>query len=217
MDAPRYAQKIIQRADRAGLDISPELADHLAAYLALLTRWNRTINLTALDVDTPADAAIDRIILEPIAASAFVRSEVRRVIDVGSGGGSPAIPMKFARPALEFVLVESKARKAAFLREAARQLRFADVDVEAARVEDLVTHQKFRASADLITVRAVRLNEQLLESCDNLMAPDGRIFWFGDSKYSSALVGGRYELIGAHQLIPDGGAFLIELVRPSTR
>src|SRR5206468_1311667 len=110
----------------AGVPVGEDLADQLAAYLALLSRWNKKINLTALDVATPSDDAVDRLIVEPLAAARLLVPEDRTCIDVGSGGGSPAIPLKIAVPRLQMLMVESRARKAAFLNEAVRQLELSE-------------------------------------------------------------------------------------------
>ena len=77
------------------------------------------------------------------------------MVDIGSGGGSPALPIKIAAPWLQLVLVEVKTRKSAFLREAIRHLGLADVDVETTRVEAL-SARAIIASADVVSVRAVQ-------------------------------------------------------------
>ncbi len=129
-------QRIGQRAEVAGVVVSAELGSALAAYLRLLAKWNRKINLTALPVDPPTDEAINRLIVEALVASREVHDTERVCVDVGSGGGSPGIPLKLALPRLRLILIEAKARKAAFLREAARQLSLSGVEVENRRFGD---------------------------------------------------------------------------------
>ena len=68
------------------------------------------------------DETFDRLLIEPLIASRYLPSTDCSVIDVGSGGGSPAIPLKLAMPGISLRMVESKTRKAAFLREAVRRL-----------------------------------------------------------------------------------------------
>lgn len=173
-DLPR---RIADRASRVGAPIDDALAGKLADYLELLARWNRTINLTALAVDPPGDEAIDRLVVESIVASRHVRADETRVLDVGSGGGSPAIPLKLAVPRLHFVLVESRSRKAAFLREAARQLSLDHVSVENRRLEDVA----LSPAADVVTMRAVRADAALMASVTQLARPDGRLLMFASS------------------------------------
>jgi 16S rRNA (guanine527-N7)-methyltransferase len=175
--------RILERSARAGAVASPELAGAAAAYLALLARWNRTINLTGFDLTAVSDEAIDRLIVEPFAAATHFRPTDRRVIDVGSGGGSPALLLKLARPDLEFVLIESKARKSAFLREAVRHLGLSGVRVEQARSTEVADRDEVRAWADVVTVRAVRLDAEGLKEFASLLAPEGRVWVFcGDDR-----------------------------------
>src|SRR4029450_11587640 len=108
-----------RRPPKAGPPLTDELSAALAAYYELLARWNRKINLTALD---NPDEAIDRLLLEPVVATKQLARPDVRIMDVGSGGGSPAIPMKLAAPGAALTMVEVKARKSAFLREAVRSL-----------------------------------------------------------------------------------------------
>jgi 16S rRNA (guanine527-N7)-methyltransferase len=171
--------RIVRRASLASIAVSDALAAALAAYLSTLARWNRKINLTSLELDPLADRAIDRLVVEPLAAIGYLRPDDEFVIDVGSGGGSPALPLKLAAPRLRMVLVESKIRKSAFLREAIRELRLTNIAVETARVEQLLDRGDLVRQADVITLRAVRFDRALAEAVGALLKPTGRIFAFG--------------------------------------
>lgn len=155
------------------------MARKLDAYLQVLARWNRRINLTALNVDPPTDDAIDRLLVEPLVAAARIEASDRLAIDLGSGGGSPGLPMKIAAPALRMVLVESRGKKCAFLREAVRDLELPGVSVENCRAEDLAKRSEFQGVADLVTMRAVAPSHELGGSISALLRPGGRLFWFG--------------------------------------
>lgn len=174
--------QISRRAERAGFPVSAALAGSLRAYLALLAKWNRKINLTSLEVDPPTDDAIDRLIVEPLAGVRLVRPHDRFVIDVGSGGGSPAIPFKLAAPQLRSVMVEVKTRKSAFLREAIRRLDLRDAVVETHLVQELLPRVELHEAADLVTVRAVRADLALLAPIRSFLRPSGRVIWFGGAK-----------------------------------
>jgi 16S rRNA (guanine527-N7)-methyltransferase len=91
-----FQDRLARRARRAGVTISPALAAKLEAYFKLLTAWNTKMNLTGLDLAEQSPAAIDRLLIEPLVASKHVTSPVTRMIDIGSGGGSPAIPLALA-------------------------------------------------------------------------------------------------------------------------
>ena len=132
------------------------------------------MNLTALN---DKDEGLDRLVIEPLVAVAHVPQE-GRAIDIGSGGGSPAIPLKLAIPALSLLMVESKIRKAAFLREACRQLEIEDVVVETGRYEALLARPEFHEVHDLLTVRAVRVEARVLRGLQAFVKPGGVVTLF---------------------------------------
>jgi 16S rRNA (guanine527-N7)-methyltransferase len=173
-----FKDQLARRAQRAKAPLTVPMLAPLEAYFRLLTRWNATINLTALPLDAPTDETFDRLLVEPIAATKQIAESPAVWFDLGSGGGSPAIPMKIARPALELTMVESKARKSAFLREAIRELGLADADVAEGRFEDLADGAELGASADLVTVRAVRTDASLFEIAGRLLKNSGRLLLF---------------------------------------
>ena len=166
--------RIEKRARRAGIDVSGTLAAQLSEYVELLRHWNRRMNLTALD---DKDAGLDRLIIEPLVAVSHVPRE-GRAIDIGSGGGSPAIPLKLAIPELSLLMVESKTRKTAFLREACRQLEIEDVVVETGRYEALLSRPELHEVHDLLTLRAVRIEERVLRGLQAFVKPGGALALF---------------------------------------
>lgn len=166
--------RIEKRARRAGIEVSGTLAVQLTEYVELLRHWNTRMNLTALD---DKDAGIDRLIIEPLAAVSHLPRE-GRAIDIGSGGGSPAIPLKLAIPALSLLMVESKTRKAAFLREACRQLEVEDVVVETGRYEALLARPELHEVHDLLTLRAVRIEAHVLRGLQAFVRPGGVVALF---------------------------------------
>src|SRR5262249_42266441 len=128
-----------------------------AAFLALLARWNRQTNLTSLRIDPPDAHAIAKLIDEPQSAARWLQPDDPLAVDLGSGGGSPAVPLKIACPWLAFVLVESREKKCAFLRAVVRELELSDVQVEHCRFEELRQRRAdLAARADVVTLRAVR-------------------------------------------------------------
>jgi 16S rRNA (guanine527-N7)-methyltransferase len=150
--------------------------------LKLLAKWNATVNLTSLQIDPPDAAAIERLIEEPVRAARFVRPADRLAVDLGSGGGSPALPLKIACPWLRFVLVESRGRKCAFLREVVRELELELVEVVHGRFEDVASRSDLAAQADLVTCRAIRPDDQFWSAVSELLAPSGRVLWFGGNE-----------------------------------
>lgn len=174
--APRDLRtRLTRRASKAGLALTGPLSDQLLAYYELLARWNSKINLTALD---DPDAAIDRLLLEPIIAARQIPPDAVSLMDVGSGGGSPALPLKLAAPHLALTMVEVKARKSAFLREAVRHLGLERVTVETTRFEALLVRPELHDAFDLLTLRAVRVEAKTLANLQAFVRPGGTILMF---------------------------------------
>jgi 16S rRNA (guanine527-N7)-methyltransferase len=166
-------ERLRSRAKSHGLTVPPPVEAKLVAYFDLLARWNAKINLTAL---TDGDAAIDRLLLEPLAAAPAL-PRYPDLIDLGSGGGSPAIPLALALDARRLVMVESKGRKAAFLREASRSLQLTAV-VENDRFESVAAHGTYAGQMDIVSIRAVRPDLSALAIAKALLKPGGMVALF---------------------------------------
>jgi len=174
--APRdFRTRLAKRARKAGVFLSDDLAAQISAYYELLDRWNRKINLTSLD---DPDDAIDRLLLEPIVAARQLPGPVARLMDIGSGGGSPAIPLKLVAPGMALTMVEAKAMKSAFLREAVRTLRLQQTVVETARYEELLARPELHETFDVLSLRAVRVEIRTLFTLQAFVRRGGLLFLF---------------------------------------
>lgn len=190
MTPREFSERLAKRARKANVTLDSRAVDSLGAYYHLLEFWNEKVNLTAFSLKDAPDEAIDRLLIEPLVAARHLTGPHGhgphlgphpRLLDIGSGGGSPAIPLKIAIPALHLVMVESKTRKSAFLREAARHLNLTDTSVETVRAEDLLTRPELHESQDLVSVRAVRVEQKLLTSIQAFLRLGGRILLFRTS------------------------------------
>ncbi len=138
------------------------------------------MNLTGFQLDSPTDAAIDRLFIEPLIAAASIDHGVQALIDIGSGGGSPGIPMALALCPGRTVLVEARAKKATFLKEATRALGLSHrIDVLTARFEDLAATSEMSEAFDLLTVRAVRVDSDEMLTLTTFLGPGGQLILFG--------------------------------------
>ena len=115
-----------------GLELSPATQAQLLAFRDLLLKWNKTYNLTAL---RDPQQALSHHLLDSLAILPHVGPEP--LLDVGSGGGLPGIPLAIARPELAVRMVDTVQKKATFLQQAAIQLGLKNVTVNHARVEEL--------------------------------------------------------------------------------
>lgn len=187
MTSLEFRDRLARRTRRAKAPVTLAMLDPLESYFRLLAQWNAKMNLTALPLDPPTDETFDRLLVEPLAASRQIHADVASVwFDLGSGGGSPAIPLKIARPQLRLTMVESKERKSAFLREVARTLELTATVVLTARFEEVATSPEYLGKVDLITVRAVKTDHDLFETAEKLLSSSGRLFLFRQAHVASA-------------------------------
>jgi len=157
--------------------LSADLGARLEVYYKLLASWNAKMNLTGLDLTEQDPAAIDRLLVEPLVAARHA-PPITRMIDIGSGGGSPATPLALALSASRVLLVEAKTRKSVFLREALRALEMNSSEVITARYEELLARPELHEAHDLLTIRAVRVEPRILMNLQAFVRPSGEMFLF---------------------------------------
>ena len=174
------------------------LATPLLAYLALLVRWNRTYNLTA--IRDPREM-VSKHLLDSLAMHAFV-GDVETLADLGTGAGLPGIPLAIARPGLQVTLVESNGKKARFMREALRQLDLRNARVVESRIEAFDAPGAF----DAITARALATLPLILELGGHLLKPDGKLLAMKGAHPAEeiAALPAGWRLDGAHPLTVPG-------------
>ena len=148
--------------------------DQIRTYIALLLKWNATIALTA--ITDPIEICKFHF-GESIFASAAVPVREGRLADVGSGAGFPGLPLKMASPEIELTLIESNARKAAFLSEAVRSLELEGVQVFRGRMDGHTPDKPY----DWIAARALGQHDNLLKWATENLAPSGKVvLWLGE-------------------------------------
>lgn len=210
-DGVQFREKLARRAVKAGLTLPEPVLAGLEAYFELLRKWNQRVSLTALPVDQAGEEAVDRLLIEPCLAARNVPRNAR-VIDVGSGGGSPAIPLKLSSSGISMLMVESKTRKAAFLREAARHLGLTNTAVESSRFEELLARPELHDSADVITLRAVRVDAKTLAAIQSFLKPAGLVFLFTAASGREVVPTPQLSHLGSQVLLPHLGSRL-EMLR----
>ncbi|HET7787174.1 MAG TPA: 16S rRNA (guanine(527)-N(7))-methyltransferase RsmG [Myxococcales bacterium] len=129
MDAARL-KRIAEGAAQMGLQLGPEQLKLLGRHVDLLLKWNKSINLTAI---TDPDEVVEKHVLDSLAVVPVLPSG--SLLDAGTGGGFPGIPIAIAKPELEVTLVDSVQKKVAFLKSALAELRLPKVRAYAARLE----------------------------------------------------------------------------------
>lgn len=162
---------IVRRSAELGVPLGGEQGAQLAAFAGLLLKWNRVHNLTA--IDSPGDVLshhlLDSLSIVPSVISAASGSPKQlRALDVGSGGGLPAVPIAIALPNVHVTAIDRVQKKTAFLQQARIELRLDNFDVVHDRVE------RFKAPRfDVIVSRAFAELAEMVRRTRHLLAPDG--------------------------------------------
>jgi 16S rRNA (guanine527-N7)-methyltransferase len=178
---------ILQQLETYGVRATGTQCDKIRRYIALLLKWNRSISLTTVTNEA-------EILKFHFGESAYVLGSVEgikngRLADVGAGAGFPGLAIRIFAPDLKLVLIESNAKKCAFLAETVRELDLDDVRVVRSRFED--SHE-FSNLFDTIVARALGAYDDLLTWARGSLAPSGRIaLWLGaDDAREIARIGG---------------------------
>lgn len=158
------AEQLARGLNALNLDLPGTAHEKLLAYIALLYKWNKTYSLTAL---REQEQAISHHLLDSLAILPFVPPG--RLLDVGSGGGMPGIPLAIACPDLAVCLLDSNSKKSAFLQQALIDLSLKNAAVHCGRVEHYQPPESFHA----ITARAFAALPDLVSGSTHLLAADG--------------------------------------------
>lgn len=153
-----------------GFELPGSAADQLLEYVALLEKWNRTYNLTAIrdPLEMVSHHLMDSLVVVPYLP---MPEDGATLADVGSGGGLPGIVLAIARPHWQITLNDSNTKKTAFLRQAAIELRLANVSVHEGRVEGWRPARRFA----VVISRAFAELADFLARCRHLVAPGGAL------------------------------------------
>ena len=155
--------------EQLALALPASAREQLLQYLALLDKWNRTYNLTA--IRDPL-GMVSHHLLDSLAALPHLPlAAAARVADAGSGAGLPGIPLALARPRWQVALVEANQKKTAFLRQARIELELPNVEVHEGRIEAWRPQDRF----ELVISRAFTRLADFVATCRHLVAPRGML------------------------------------------
>jgi len=170
-------------------------------YLAHLIEWNKSINLTAI-ID-PKEIIIKHFVdsLVALVATSFPQNSV--VLDVGSGGGFPGIPLKIVRSDMRLVLVELVQKKCSFLNSVIGLLKLHDVSTFDGTIEQY-TKRPVRHVIDTVVVRALKF-EAIKKHISTLLTAKGKVVLYRTSAIEKQEIGKEFHLVSETALIlPQG-------------
>jgi 16S rRNA (guanine527-N7)-methyltransferase len=147
-----------------GLTLERDIQQRLLDYIALIEKWNRVYNLTAI---REPEKMVSHHLLDSLAVAPHLHA--KRLLDVGSGAGLPGIPLALAKPDAHVTLLDSNHKKAAFLNQAVIELKLKNAEVCSERVESWQTQNRF----DVIISRAFSDMGEFVRITRHLLAPGG--------------------------------------------
>src|SRR6056297_1876736 len=159
-------------ADALGLNLSPEQTELVVAHARELQLWNAKMNLTAI---TDIRLVAYKHFVDALAAARFLERPAR-VMDIGSGAGFPAVPMKVIYPDLDITMVDAVRKKVSFLNHVVRTLKLDNISALHARVESLAKDPGHFQMYDAVTARGFADLGKLATLAGPLLAPGGRIY-----------------------------------------
>ncbi len=162
---------IVNAAKEIGLTTEKVQVEQFLRYLAQLIEWNKTINLTA--IVEPHEIIIKHFIDSLAALAATNFPEQALVLDVGSGGGFPGIPLKIMRPDLQLVLIEPVQKKCSFLNSVIGLLKLRGISTFNGTIEQYAK-KPLHPTVDMIVLRALKF-EEVRKHAPALLAPKGKV------------------------------------------
>ncbi len=161
---------------KQNLDLQTHEQQQLMQFITLLSKWNKVYNLTS--ISNPKDM-ITRHLLDSLVMLTFFNNDtdqqsIKEVLDVGTGGGIPGIPLAICLPDIHFVLLDARSKKIRFIQTAIAQLGLKNVTAVHSRVEDY--HCDQQAQFDRIISRAFASLEDMLLFCQHLCKKQGKFF-----------------------------------------
>jgi len=154
--------KLQQGLQQAGIDLPEQVQQKLLDYLALLQKWNKVHNLTAV---RDPEEMVTLHLLDSLSVLPHIKA--KRLLDVGSGAGLPGIPLALCLPDLQVTVMDSSHKKASFMRQAKAELGIANLEVVCGRVENYRPEQLF----DIVISRAFSDLAEFVALTRHLCAP----------------------------------------------
>ena len=191
----------ISSVNELGLEAGEAHAEQFIRYLAHLIEWNKVINLTS--ITNPTEIIIKHFIdsLIALVATSFPQNGV--VLDVGSGGGFPGIPLKIMRPDMQLVLVEPVLKKCSFLNSVIGLLKLQDVSTFDGTVEQYAK-RPLRHVIDMVVIRALKY-EEIRKHIPALLTSKGKIVLYRAGALKKEEIGKDFHLVNEIDfMLPQG-------------
>lgn len=171
VESAQWMELLQEGAERLKFNLSPDHAAQFRQHARLLLDWNRSVNLTA--INDPVEIAVKHF-LDSAAPLEYVPT-TGELLDIGTGGGFPGIPLKILRPAQSMTLVDGTRKKINFVKEVIRRLGLEKIDAFHLRAESMGTMDRYVGRFTAIVCRAVGDTLDMARLAMPLLAAGGKI------------------------------------------
>ena len=193
-----WPQLLVQAASSMGVSLGEKQLYLFNRYYQEIMSWNEKVNLLSR---SSAEDTLLKNFIDSLTAVQFLRDRGSRVLDMGSGGGFPGIPLKIACSTLQVSLLEASRKKTSFLKHIIRTLQLADITVIHERAENLLSQDSCRSSFDAVISKAAFKLPQFLTLGASLLRPGGILMAMKSADISDELA--------EAQLIADNAGVLL--------
>jgi 16S rRNA (guanine527-N7)-methyltransferase len=166
-----WSDLIVSGARTLNVGLSYDQTRQFASHARELIHWNETFNLTA--ITDPEEVALKHF-LDSLPAAHHIPQDAT-LLDIGSGGGFPGIPLKILMPSLTVTLIDASRKKINFLKQVIRTLKLEHIEAHHTRAEDLTSDPLYRGRFDVVISRALCALSLFTRLAQPLLAPDGII------------------------------------------
>ncbi len=178
INSEKWLETVKNGCSKFNIEVSEKELALLQKYSVELLKWNRKTNLTS--IKDPFEVAVKHII--DSAYPAKIIDGAKKIIDLGSGGGFPVIPLKILKPEISFVMVESSRKKVTFLKHIIRTLNLKNIEAVNIRCEELTKNDDYIKVFDFAISRAftelgrfINLSKPFVSDNGKILAMKGRV------------------------------------------
>ncbi|NOT22405.1 MAG: 16S rRNA (guanine(527)-N(7))-methyltransferase RsmG [Nitrospiraceae bacterium] len=197
-----------------GLEITEEQTEQFLRYLNHLVEWNKTVNLTS--ITDPHEIIIKHFVDSLLALTTTNFSKNCTVLDVGSGGGFPGIPLKIMKPDMKMILIEPVQKKCSFLNSVIGLLKLRDISTFNGTIEQYAKRSD-QCSIDTVVIRALKY-EQIHEYIQLLLQSKGQAVLYRTELINKEEIGDHFHIVSEtfHRLPQESGKRVVTVIEKNT-
>lgn len=183
INSPEWRDLLREQAAACDIRLTAKQLEHLKTFAAELVAWNQKVNLTAI---TDPVEVIEKHLIDSMVPAQYLQ-EGASVLDIGTGGGLPGIPLKIHMPSLKITMIDGSRKKISFVSYMIRQLGLAEVEARQIRAEELAEMSAYQQAYDVVISRAVTSVKQFVTLGTPFFKKDGIMIAMKGPEFSKEL------------------------------